>query len=241
MATADDIDGPEFEVWLHLWTGIDTATDELRVLNDESRKAVEQIGSELVNARKALSQAPDTYGAKLLLIDDHLLANPWVRHAAEIEVASTGIWRSEQALKRFMRVKPAIVSRPIPERAIKYVAEVVQTYMFGFDAACIALCRATIEQLLKDELLAHGLLTEPQIRRERPTAGSLLAHAKRAGLLTDSTAAAERVVKKGDTVLHSFVYDDRVIDQQALDSVTDLVLVVAELYADTDKTRPSAI
>jgi hypothetical protein len=32
--------------------------------------------------------------------------------------------------------------------AIDYLKEAAASYLFGFDAACIALCRATLERLL---------------------------------------------------------------------------------------------
>lgn len=235
-----DEEGPEFQVWNHLWSGIDMATSELRALDQPSRALVEKLGKAIADARGDLVQRPNSYSATVLSIEEHLLANPWIRHAAEIEVATTGIVRAQKALDRFAKVRPAVTRRPLPTRAAGYVTEVINTFIFGFDAACIALCRATLEQLLKDELVRIGAFTEPQLKREKPTAGSLLNNAFRTDLLQTSRRAAEQLVNKGDTIMHNFIYDERVEEQQALDSIDQLIEVLTELLGAADSAPPAA-
>jgi hypothetical protein len=223
--------GPQFEVWNHLWSAIDQAKDELRALDAESRKFVEEIGGLIAKGRTDFVLQHGDARANLLKIEETLLADVWLRHAAEIEIARLGIRRSDHALTRFLKLRPVITAKAIPERAKRYIREVIDTFVFGFDAACIALCRAACEQVLRDELVKRGVYTEPQLRRERPTAGALIANAKRAGLLKASSSAVERLVSKGDTVMHSFIFDERVLEQQALDSIGELARVLAETLA----------
>jgi hypothetical protein len=111
---------------------------------------------------------------------------------------------------------------------------------FGFDAACIALCRATFEQVTKDSLVRIGEYSDARLKREQPTAGALLAVAKRTGLIVRSATAAEHLVKKGDTVMHKFIYDGRVREQQARDSIAQLAEVLVELLGDgSQASRPA--
>ena len=167
----------------------------------------------------------------LLEVGDALLAEPWVRYAADLHIAGEGIHRATTALDRYLEIQPSAAARALPERARSHVREAVHTFMFGFDAACIALCRASLEQVLKDALVARAAYTDPQLKREHPTAGTLLENAKRAKLLTDAYDAAKRVVDRGDTLMHSHVYDGKILKQLASDSVRDLTSAMVELLA----------
>jgi hypothetical protein len=154
-------------------------------------------------------------------------------------VAALGIQRAEVALRRYLTLRPVVTSRQIPGRATRYVTEVINTYAFGFDAACIALCRATLEQCLREELVQRGVYTEPQLKREQPTAGTLMEKSKQAGILVNSAAAARRLVKKGNTVMHQFLYDEKISAQQAVDSIAELLEALRELLADKRDGTPA--
>jgi len=220
--------GPRFEVWKHLWSGIDEAVDELRSLEAESRRFVKEIGKLIAQGRTGFVLRPNDASARALQIEEMILKDAWYRHTAEIEIARLGLGRLEGALSRFLEFRPVVTSKPVPDCAQRYIREVIDTFVFGFDGACIALCRAACEQLLRDTLVERGVYTERQLRRERPTAGALLANAKRAGVLKTSLSAAEELVGKGDTVIHSFICEGRVLEQQALDSINELAQVLAE-------------
>jgi len=220
--------GPVTEVWNHLWSAIDQSVDELRALEPKSRLRVEEIGQALAQARTDFVLKGESFGAAVDSIAEIVLKDPWFRHAAEIEIARLGISRSDDALKRFVRLRPVVTSRPVPDRAKRYIREVIDSFMFGFDAPCVALCRAACEQVLREKLVAEKVYTEPQLKRERPTAGTLLARAKQAGLLSRSRRAAERLVEKGDMVMHNFIFEERILEQQALDSIAELAEVLAE-------------
>lgn len=108
---SENPDGPEFEVWNHLWSGVDMAAQELRALDPKWRSTVEKIGKIIVSARTGLSQQAATVEADILSLEDDLLEDPWIRHAAEIEIAGDAIGKAEVALKRYFKIRPAITSR----------------------------------------------------------------------------------------------------------------------------------
>jgi hypothetical protein len=228
-AMTEHYDGPEYNLWLHLESGLDAAMMELDALTDESRASLEWLAQAIVLGRDQLAIRPKSVEAKLLLVDDVLLADKWVRFAVELIIARRGVARSEKALRRFIRINPLSTLRALPLRAEGYVREAMETFAFGFDAACIALVCASFEQLMKDELVRQGRFTEPQLRRERLTAEGLLAKARQASIVSTSSSAAERLVKKRNNVMHEHLYDDKVSEQQALDSLTELLSVIREV------------
>jgi hypothetical protein len=205
------------------------------VLEPEDRARIEKAAKMLVDARLQLAHESGSVGSKVLFVDEILIADPWVKFAADIKVAELGVDRAQRALRRYLAVRPVVAQRPVPRRASWYVEEVVNTFAFGFDAACIALCGSALEQVLKERLVEENVYTEPQIRREQPTAATLVAKAKAARVLHDAATAAERLVKRRNTVLHQFVFDDKVIERQTLDSIDVLLAVIVEtLGSDTE-------
>jgi hypothetical protein len=229
--------GPEFEVWNHLWSSIDMADMEYRVLGDDRRRQVIRIGERITDARAMLARAPGTEEAAFLELEVDLLADPWVRFSAELHLAKDAIGRGQTALRRYFAISPVVTERPLPPRAAPYVVEVVNTFAFGFDAACIALCRATFEQLMKEELVTRGILTEPQLRRSLFTADTLLQHALRADVIVHSRRAAEALVFKGNTVMHKSLYQDKISEQQAADSIAQLLDVLREVLGEASATE----
>jgi len=228
---------PEFEVWNHLYSGLDQARWEMNELPPDYREALESLAKvkahkfhSLVLSSKELAARQPNLGAPFAT------TMAWFDHAVEIEFAEEGIRRSVNALTRYRRLQPRTTRRPVPDAAKRHLHEVVETFLFGFDAACIALCRATLEQLLRDALLTAKVYTEPQLRRERPTAGALLENARRQRVLVSSLAAAENLVKRGDTVMHRAIYSERILEQQALDSIGNLVEVFVELLGEPGGT-----
>jgi Mn-dependent DtxR family transcriptional regulator len=101
----------------------------------------------------------------------------------------------------------------------------------GFDAACIALSRATFEQMARDVLIKTRTMTEPEIRKTRPTADTLLNRLKQAGLLVVHVDAAKRLTERGNQVLHRGIYEERLFPQMSLDAIGDLGAVAGELCA----------
>jgi len=218
---------PQSEVWNHLESGLQQARDELLALDPRDRVTAERIAAALASTRGFLI-LPESK-AKLLSVEGSLLKYPWIRHATDIEIAEEGISRANEALRRYVTLKPAISARALPQSAIDYLKEAAASYLFGFDAACIALCRATIERLLKEFLVAKRLHTVAELKRLG--AGTVLEKAKQAGFRGAEDDSAKRVIERGDHVLHRSIHEKRILKKTASDSVNDLVLAALAILA----------
>ncbi len=135
-------DLPEFEVWNHLESGLQSARDEFRSVDPELRELVERLAEVIADARGLLILP--TSRTPLLSAEGNLLNHPWIKHATDIRIAEEGISRANEALDRYQAMKPAVAARSLPQPVVRYLKEAAATYLFGFDAACIALCRATL-------------------------------------------------------------------------------------------------
>ena len=60
------------------------------------------------------------------------------------------------------------------------------TYLLGFDAACIALCRACFDQLAKAVLLKGRIFREAELRKGHLTSLGLADHLRRHKLIGDA-------------------------------------------------------
>ncbi|MFN8670253.1 MAG: hypothetical protein U0164_23945 [Gemmatimonadaceae bacterium] len=252
MSSDDDgVSEPDFEVWNHLESGWQMAYDDIRFkLEPESLSFYESLARLIVHLKSQLRfDSRDPVVRRLLAetktrVDegdhDALLrglliwysngTDKWLTHLVHLEIASQGIDRARTALKRFDLIAARLGgAQTIPERSLEYLREVVDAFLFGFDAATVALARGTLEQLAKEILLRIGAVTKPQLERERPDLESLVAKLRQAGALNRAADAATRLRERGNTVLHKHLYDDRIRQQVALDSITDLTEVLGEL------------
>lgn len=220
-------DGPEVEVWNHLYSGLDLATMELDVLSPDDRRLVQTLGKQIADARTRITLP--TEGQDWSQLYESLLGNPWVRHATEIEIGYAGLDRLTGALERFLWLEPALTSYAIPERAARYFSEVVETYLFGFHAGCIAMCGAALEQVLRELVVSEGIYTPGRLRREQPTGLTLLLEAKRKTLVHSSFDSADRVLRHRNKVMHREIFDDRIIKNISLQCIGDLGHVLVEL------------
>ncbi len=102
--------------------------------------------------------------------------------------------------------------------------EAHEAYLYGFDVACIGLCRSLIEHALKDKLSVSP--------KEYVGLGSLIERAQRARVLEGAELdCARKVQRAGDDVMHKFESLRRTA-QEVLDH-TRMVLNV--LYAIPEK------
>lgn len=217
--------GPQFEVWNHLGSGLDLAEMELDRLEPESKKAIETFAEQIVSLRKSFALRPTVASWVKLL--DQLLEDDWFRFAAEIKLAGEGVERASVALKRFMDLRPVFTDYRIGEKGAAYLREVISTFLFGFDAACIALSGAALEQVLREIVIEAGLYTEARLNRERPSGQTLLEEVKRAGRIGDAYEAAKRVFEQRNRVMHRHLWEDRIIQSIALETVKDLGRVLS--------------
>jgi hypothetical protein len=244
---------PEFEVWNHLDSGWQMAYDDMAgrlppdvfalyralaamLVELNFSLVIDPMDDSLI--RRFQEYFPETTPRLLVtpaglqsLFDRYLAGtNTWLNHAVELEIAGrTPSFR--ESVSRFRLLAPCFAERPVPERARPYLKEAVSTFVHGFDPACIALCRSTFEQVAKTVLIADGVYSEPQLKRELPTASTLLVRLRQSRGSLASSDAAQRLIGRGNTVLHRHLFDRKVLRQQAADSVSELVAVLSELLS----------
>lgn len=246
-----EVPGPDFEVWNHLESGWQMAYDDIRFKLDPNLLEFYQTLARLIVHLKSQLRFDSHDPVVLRLLADSKMplqdgdhdallrgllkchadgTDKWLTHLVHLEIASQGIDRARAALVRFDLIAARLGgAQTIPERSLGYLREVVDAFLFGFDAATIALARSTLEQLAKEVLVRIGAVTQPQLDRERPDLESLVARLRQAGALTHAADAANRLRERGNTILHKHLYDDRIRQQVALDSIGDLAEVLAEL------------
>lgn len=228
--TDEDDYGPRYEVWLYLFDGLDLARLELDALDSKSRESVDKFADRIIAARKSYALGKDQ--EMRVELYDLLMEDEWYRFAAELELGKEGVSRAASALERFLELRPVLTSYKLGEKATAYLREVIDTYLFGFDAACVALCGATLEQVLRELVLAHGLYTEPRLRRESPSGNTLLQEAKRAGRIGGAYDAAKRLLDHRNHVMHRNLWEEKIAKGIALQCVNELGQVLVELGGD---------
>jgi hypothetical protein len=161
---------------------------------------------------------------------EKLLGNPWLRYGIELELAYRALERVHVASERYLKLDYGSLSSPLSEKAIRYVAQVVATYAFGFEPASMALCRACLEQILKDSFVARKIYRRTYLDRNDFGATWYLKEAKKNRLLSErGLEAGERIVRKGNQIMHKFMHEERIQTQLARDSIKDLIAVVLDL------------
>jgi hypothetical protein len=249
MSNEERPEGPEFEMWIHLESGLDIAEDDMRrQVSEKEFEFWDALAKQLLALRVGLivnpnsitesaalkrlvpHATPEVWQQILLSLDeDPSTWSPWLRHAVELRIAGSGVGRAEEALQRYSKLRAAIVGREVPEKASRYLQEVLQTYLFGFDAAAIALACSVFEQMARHTLTALGLVTEPELRRDQPTADGLRIRLRQHDLLGAADTAAQRLIERRNSVLHKGLFDDRIMPTLSRDSVKELVEVAIAL------------
>jgi hypothetical protein len=216
---------PRFEVWNHLHSGLDLARMEFDDLGKREKEALDNF-AEVVFARRAALTAPPE-DQEVHELEGRLLEHPWFKHAADIRFAEEAVWRGTGALSRYLELRPILTRLQLSQRSQTYLGEAVQTFLFHFDAACIAFCEATLEQVLKEALVRSGVYTDRQLRRDQPTGMSLLIKAK--GLLTDSYDLAKNLIEERNRVMHRDMGDQQALHDRALGSIAALGATLQQL------------
>lgn len=248
MAFDDGKQGPEYDVWNYLWQGYDAAYEEMSEgLGSKSAKThqvmgeavVQFLGTALVSesstsAFRTIQKRFPSWSAKECREVGELLVElyqdderPWLRHAVELEIASTALDRATTAFDRFRSLSHVLVTKPIGPEAERYIAEVIQTFLLGFDAAAIALARAAFEQLGRRALVQSGAYRSMQ--RVELGGKSLLDTLKEYNLLGPSYDSTVKLIKRADTVMHRNLFDAKISRQLALDSIKALLSFASDL------------
>jgi hypothetical protein len=216
--------GPEVAMWNHLYSGIDLARMELDRLSPEGRKFLTRFAENLFLQRTDLTVPPDDGFADLA---QQALEVPWLKFAADLVFAEEAVGRAEQALKRYIVLQPILTRYKLSALASKCLKEAGRTFLFSFDAACIAFCSAALEQTLRDEVVAAGIISEPDLKRQRCTAFTLLEMAKKAKLLSEASEqpAADLIAKRNQVMHRRF----EGLKEEALKAMEQIGLVLQDL------------
>ena len=218
---------PESEVWNHLYAGVSYAQFEFDKLGPEERKLVEALGAIIAKSKTEFLLEP--HDNRVLSLLEPFLDHPWIRHATEIEIAEDGVGRLGDALARMRELKPVLGNHRIGKEGRRYLEEVINTYMYGFFGACMAMAGATLEQVLRELVDGRGIMSLQDIDAKKVGGGRLLAMADEAGLIGDTKDAAERLLAERNRIMHRHIWDDRIAQQMALGSVDRLGAILSEV------------
>ena len=107
--------------------------------------------------------------------------------------------------KTFVFSAPPILGKTTPD-VINLLGEATRAFLFRFNRASVALCRACVEALLKDRLKdrREDVRREMQSPNKRGELEALIRVAQQSGLLSDEMADWAHVIRKsGNDVVHS--------------------------------------
>lgn len=100
--------------------------------------------------------------------------------------------KKKRFVQRFKQLRKSFITTTPSERVQSHILEACRCFLFGFDQAAIALCRATLDFALRDRLQISGELAY------------LIEHAKTQGFISDDERrrSADRVREIGNRVMH---------------------------------------
>jgi hypothetical protein len=221
--------GPAHEVRWYLGDGLMTARWELDALTDEDRKSVESLADFIADGRMDLFH----HEALRPLSDwhDELQTDPWIRFAVDLRLAELGLNRAYGALQRWTDLRPAFGPLSPSIDVQRYLREATQTYLYGFDAACIAFCGAAFERSLSATLIAAGVQTKGGLARMRLTGGPLLDAVEQHGLIDKSAVVSgRRILSDRNRIMHTTIWDDRILRPMAVECIRHLRLALNGLH-----------
>ena len=143
--------------------------------------------------------------------------------------AEAAIDRAMGVLKRYLKLGPILTRLHLSQRCQTYLTEAVQTFLFGFDAACIAFCGATLEQVLKEALIRSGECNEKQLRQDRTSPLGLLKKAQNKKLIMDSYEAARKVLDGRNLIMHQDIGNEDAVLKRAIETIDALGSTLQEL------------
>ena len=220
-------DEPEAEVWNHLYAGISYAQFEFDRLGEQERKLVEALGAIISKSKTEFLLEP--HDRRVLSLLEPFLDHPWIRHATEIELAEEGIGRLGSALERMSDLRPILSMHRIGPGGRRYLDEVINTYLYGFYGACIAMAGATFEQVLREIVSGQGIMSLEEMDEKKVGGRRLLDMVVQADVIKETETLAQRLLDERNRVMHRHIWDDRIAQQMAIGSVDCLGAVLAEL------------
>lgn len=168
------------------------------ILPDEAKEAEKArnllggVASEVIKSRETISEGKLKKGIEFLVQSHPELVNYFLdeHYTREVVGAVSGY------VRRTMQLSPMEAASTPSDVTNTYLREATRTFVLGLPQACIALCRAALEQSLK-ERLGHQLSGSFVMFRE------LLEEAEKWHLLDKVTKRIARdLAKAADDVLH---------------------------------------
>lgn len=158
---------------------------------DEHRRIVALIVETIINSRETITDA------KLKAVEDFLAAMPeWIEDYLDDRFTREAVAAVPGYVDRLLKLSRLEAEHLPSDVTNGYLKEATRTYIVGLPQATIALCRAALEQALKDRLgrqLSGNFITWQELLKE----------ARRWNLLEKATEAMARdVANAGDEVLH---------------------------------------
>lgn len=210
-----DNGGPEFDVWNHLYSGLDLAMMELDSLPEKARTVLTEFGEQIFSQRTNLTVAPNDDLARLSKL---ALDIPWIKFTADIAFAKEAMSRATEALDRYVELQPILTNYTLTDLAAQCLQKAGQMFIFSFDAGCVVFCSAVLEQTLRHEL---------EQQNNRKGARHLLNLANEKKLLSkEAKQAANDLIDKRNEVIHQRFDAHK---DEALKSMDHLCIVLQEL------------
>ncbi len=218
------LDGPEFEMWNHLYSGIDQARMELNGFPENLRPWLTELGEEIMSQQTNLVVQRDN---RLANLSPMLLRDPWIKFSADIAFAEEAVTKASEGLDRYVELRPILTAYELSEAAAKCLREAGRMFRFSFFSGCVMFCGAALEQVLRKELDRAG-----QTPGDKDTIGSLIAKACKHNLLSEEAkqAACELKAVRNDVVHRPFeIFSENTLKDQALNAMNNLGRVLKSL------------
>jgi len=221
---------PWRSLWEELSDTVDEASGEFTSINPDAARLAKRFAAITLQSKQELVTEIQYHNVIGLCRD--LSSKPAFSRALDIHFAAFALECLTDWQDRLGLLDWALVERLANDRVLKYLREVTSAFLFGFDLASIALCRAALEQVIKELLVEKGHYTWDEIQRSRVELGRRIEFGESAKLLPPSPfASIDRLLDAGNTVMHQRPYDDKIRRRKAADCIAALTNVVSELYA----------
>lgn len=199
-------DVQEFIADLDSYVQEDTPASE-RQQAEEHRRMVALIVETIVSSRETITDA------KLKAVEEFLAAIPeWVEDYLDDRFTREAVAAVPGCVDRLLKLSRLEAEHLPSEVTNGYLREATRTYILGLPQATVALCRAALEQALKDRLgrqLSGSFITWQELLKE----------ARKWNLLDKATEAMARdVANAGDEVLHEKPADWKKAEEIVLDT-----------------------
>ena len=215
--------GPEFEVGIHLESGLDMARNELDGLSEDLRTWLTVLGKQIVSLQTNLVADEDN---KLADVSRTLLEEPWIKYVSDLAFAEDAVTRASAGFDRYVELRPILTCYELSEVATKCLQEAGRMFLFSFDNGCVTFCGSALEQTLRKALKDAG-----HTPGEKDTIGPLIKKACECNLLSPEGEKAARNLKctRNDVIHRPFMVEGEDLKNEALKAMDNLGKILEAL------------